>query len=49
MTPLALRGSRPSEVIEPADGGVVDYHAAKHRVFLRMYDGFMAYRQIMAG
>ena len=40
MTPLALRGSRPSEVIEPADGGVVDYHAAKHRVFLRMYDAF---------
>ncbi|MBL6945359.1 MAG: FGGY-family carbohydrate kinase [Rhodospirillales bacterium] len=35
-------------VIVPAGDGVARYHAAKHRVFARMYDDFMAYRDIMA-
>jgi FGGY-family pentulose kinase len=38
----------PGRVVEPAGGAVATYHAAKHRVFLRMYDDQMAYRKIMA-
>ncbi len=41
--------NRAGEVVAPAGGAVADYHAAKHRVFLRMYDDFMAYRKMMAG
>ncbi|MBN2560972.1 MAG: FGGY-family carbohydrate kinase [Phycisphaerae bacterium] len=36
------------EVLEPAGGAVAEYHGAKHTVFLRMYDAFMAQREIMA-
>ncbi|MBT3361759.1 MAG: FGGY-family carbohydrate kinase [Rhodospirillales bacterium] len=35
-------------VIEPSGGEIARYHAAKHRVFARMYDDFMACREIMA-
>jgi FGGY-family pentulose kinase len=36
------------ETIEPAGGEVADYHAKKHRVFLRMYDDQIAYRAAMS-
>jgi FGGY-family pentulose kinase len=36
------------ETIAPAGGDVRKYHDAKHAVFLRMYDDFMAYREMMA-
>ena len=36
------------KTIEPATGEVRDYHERKHRVFLRMYDDLMAYRQVMS-
>jgi D-ribulokinase len=39
--------SEADRVIEPADGTVAGYHAAKHRVFQRMYDDQMAYRALM--
>lgn len=35
------------ETIEPASGDIQRYHDAKHEVFLRMYEDFMAYRHIM--
>lgn len=43
---LAAMGAmnHAGSVIEPAGGDVGRYHAAKHRVFLRMYDDQMAYR-----
>lgn len=41
--------NRAAEVIVPATGHVADFHAAKHRVFQRMYADFLACRQIMAG
>lgn len=37
------------ETIRPAGGEVKRYHDAKHRVFHRMYDDFLAYRALMAG
>ena len=40
--------NRAGSVIQPADGKVAAYHAAKHRVFARMFDDFTAYRDIMA-
>jgi len=38
-----------SRGLEPAGGDVARYHAAKHRVFQRMYEDQMAYRGLMAG
>jgi len=35
--------------IEPAGGRVADYHEAKYRVFLRLFDDQMAYRSVMDG
>ncbi len=48
---LAAMGamSAADRVIEPAGGAVMRYHAAKHRVFQRMYDDQMAYRGLMGG
>ncbi|WP_316980293.1 FGGY-family carbohydrate kinase [Shumkonia mesophila] len=43
----AMNGA--GEVIEPAGGKVAAFHAAKHRVFHRMYDDFMAWRGMMRG
>jgi FGGY-family pentulose kinase len=40
--------SRAARVIEPAGGDIAAYHAAKHRVFHRMYEDQMAYRAMMA-
>jgi FGGY-family pentulose kinase len=40
--------SRAARTIEPADGEVRAFHDKKHRVFLRMYDDQMAYRQLMS-
>jgi FGGY-family pentulose kinase len=34
-------------VIQPAGGEVARFHDAKHRVFLRMHDDQMAYRELM--
>jgi len=45
MTALAGAG----DVIEPAGGAVRDYHDAKYRVFQRMFEDQMAYRQLMGG
>ena len=39
--------TRAGRVIEPAGGEVARYHAAKHRVFQRMYGDQMAYRELM--
>lgn len=39
--------SRPGRTIRPRSGGVSTYHDAKHRVFQRMYEDQMAYREIM--
>ena len=48
---LAAMGamSEADRVIEPAGGVVAGYHAAKHRVFLRMHEDQMAYRALMGG
>jgi FGGY-family pentulose kinase len=50
---LAAMGAmnRAGKVIDPAPAGgaIAAYHEAKHRVFLRMHDDFMAYRELMAG
>jgi FGGY-family pentulose kinase len=35
------------ETIPPAVGDIRKYHDARHAVFLRMYDDFMAYREMM--
>ena len=40
--------TRAGRVIEPAQGEVACFHDAKHRVFLRMHDDQMAYRELMA-
>jgi FGGY-family pentulose kinase len=40
--------TRAGRVIEPAQGEVARFHDAKHRVFLRMHDDQMAYRELMA-
>jgi FGGY-family pentulose kinase len=37
----------PGAIIEPTSGAVRDYHDRKYRVFHRMYDDFMAYRNLM--
>ena len=34
--------------IQPAKGPVAEYHNRKYKVFRRMYDDQMAYRQLMA-
>jgi ribulose kinase len=34
-------------VIAPASTPVRDYHAQKHRVFLRMHDDQLAYRDLL--
>ena len=39
--------SGTADVIDPKRGAVRQYHDAKHRVFLRMYDDRMAYRALM--
>ncbi|MDY7107012.1 MAG: FGGY-family carbohydrate kinase [Planctomycetota bacterium] len=36
------------ETIAPAVGDIRRYHDARHAVFLRMYDDFIAYREMMA-
>jgi FGGY-family pentulose kinase len=48
---LAAMGtmSGVERVIEAARGDVVGYHAAKHRVFQRMYADQMEYRSLMRG
>jgi FGGY-family pentulose kinase len=40
--------TRSGTVIEPADGAVKAYHDAKYKVFKRMYDDQMGYREMMA-
>jgi ribulose kinase len=45
----AMRAMSAAEkVIEPAQGGIAEYHERKHAVFQRMYDDFMAYRSMMS-
>jgi FGGY-family pentulose kinase len=39
--------SHTGERVEPAAGVVADFHANKHKVFLRMYDDHVAYRGVM--
>ena len=39
--------TRAGHVIEPSRGEVSAFHDAKHRVFLRMHDDQMAYRELM--
>lgn len=39
--------SHIGRVIEPARGKIAEYHAAKHRVFQRMYEDQRAYRALM--
>lgn len=48
---LAAMGamSEVDRVIEPASGAVAAYHAAKHRVYQRMFEDQMAYRALMHG
>ena len=41
--------NRASSIIEPQKGTAADYHARKHRVFHRMYDDQMAYRDLLSG
>lgn len=36
-------------IIEPQAGATAAYHSARHRVFLRMYEDQMAYRQMTRG
>jgi FGGY-family pentulose kinase len=40
--------SAADRVVDPAGGAVAAYHDAKYRVFHRMYEHQMAYREIMA-
>lgn len=40
--------NRVGETVGPAGGVVRAYHDAKYAVFLRMYDDFIAYRELMA-
>jgi FGGY-family pentulose kinase len=37
----------PGEVIRPEAGAIRDYHEKKYRVFHRMYEDFMTYRELM--
>jgi FGGY-family pentulose kinase len=39
--------TRAGRVLEPSRGDVAVFHEAKHRVFLRMHDDQMAYRELM--
>jgi ribulose kinase len=39
--------SAAGETIKPTGGDIRHYHDAKHAVFHRMYDDFMAYREMM--
>jgi ribulose kinase len=39
---------RAARVVEPGGGEIAGYHAAKHRVHLRMHDDQLAYRALMA-
>jgi FGGY-family pentulose kinase len=39
--------TRSGRIVEPARGDVARFHDAKHRVFLRMHEDQMAYREIM--
>jgi FGGY-family pentulose kinase len=39
--------TRAGRVVEPTRGEVARFHDAKHRVFLRMHDDQMAYRELM--
>jgi FGGY-family pentulose kinase len=39
--------TRAGRVVEPIRGDVARFHDAKHRVFLRMHDDQLAYREIM--
>lgn len=39
--------TRAGRIIKPAAGAVNEYHKSKYRVFLRMYDDQMVYREIM--
>jgi FGGY-family pentulose kinase len=39
--------TRAGRVVEPAGGDVARFHDAKHRVFLRMHDDQLAYREMM--
>ena len=41
--------SAVEKVIGPAQGAVAEYHERKHAVFKRMYQDFVAYRQLMGG
>ena len=36
------------QVVEPAGGKVAEFNAKKHRVFQRLYEDFIACREIMA-
>ncbi|HTQ45144.1 MAG TPA: FGGY-family carbohydrate kinase [Polyangiaceae bacterium] len=39
--------TRAGRVVRPSGGQVAKFHEAKHRVFLRMHDDQMAYRELM--
>jgi FGGY-family pentulose kinase len=39
--------TRPGRTIDPTGGDVARFHEAKHRVFLRMHDDQIAYREAM--
>lgn len=39
--------TRGGRVVRPSGGAVARFHDAKHRVFLRMHDDQMAYRELM--
>jgi FGGY-family pentulose kinase len=39
--------TRAGRVVRPSGGEVAKFHEAKHRVFLRMHDDQMAYRELM--
>ena len=39
--------TRAGRIIKPATGAVNEYHKSKYRVFRRMYDDQMVYREIM--
>jgi FGGY-family pentulose kinase len=39
--------TRAGRVVRPSGGAVAKFHEAKHRVFLRMHDDQMAYRELM--
>ncbi len=40
--------TRSGRVIEPAGGDTARFHEARHRVFLRMHEDQLAYRELMA-